>query len=324
MMASGEFDLIKQYFQPQVYREDVLLGVGDDCAVVRVPEGERLAVTTDTLIAGVHFPVDTPPADIAWKAIAVNLSDLAAMGARPAWMTLALTLPERADRWLREFSRSFCETVKHFNVDLIGGDTTQGPLAITLQAMGFVHPEQTMRRDAAVPGDAVYVSGTLGDAAAGLKIRQHQQSVRDIESWLVHRLNRPEPRVELGVQASRFCRCCIDISDGLAADLGHILEASQCGATVNIDKIPLSHQLVEYFEGRDAVDWDMVLAGGDDYELCLVVAPEYEDRLMRVASEIALPLARVGSIEKGSALSFVDDAGARYLPDRSGYEHFMK
>lgn len=324
MMASGEFGLIRKYFLPPAYKKDVVLGVGDDCAVVSVPEGRQLAVTTDTLTADVHFPADTSPADIAWKAVAVNLSDLAAMGAEPAWMTLALALPEQDDDWLRSFSDSFRNAAEQYNVQLIGGDTTRGPLTITLQAMGLVDPDRCMRRDAARPGDAIYVSGTLGDAAAGLKIRRQQQPASEIHGWLVNRLNRPEPRVELGLQASEFCRCGIDISDGLAADLGHILEASRCGATVNIDRVPLSRQLVEYSVSRDEVDWDRVLAGGDDYELCLVLAPEYEDRLMRIASQIALPLTRVGTIEQGSGLGFVDDAGARYLPDSSGYEHFAE
>ena len=321
-MASGEFNLIKKYFYPPAHSKDVVLGVGDDCAVVSVSEGRQLAVTTDTLVAGVHFPAGTSPADIAWKAIAVNLSDLAAMGAEPAWLTLALTLPEEDEEWLGAFSRSFHSTADRYHVELIGGDTTRGPLTITLQAMGLVDPDRYMRRDAARPGDAIYVSGTLGDAAAGLKILQQQQPVSAGGRWLVNRLHRPEPRVELGLRAAAFCRCCIDISDGLAADLGHILEASRCGATVNIDRIPLSHQLVEYSEDRNAVDWAMVLGGGDDYELCLVVAPEQEHRFTQVASEISLPLTRVGKIEPGGALNFVDGAGARYLPDRSGYEHF--
>ena len=251
MMASGEFSLIRKYFQPQACKNNVTLGIGDDCAVVSVPEGRQVAVTTDTLVAGVHFPADTPPADIAWKAIAVNLSDLAAMGAEPAWITLALALPEQDDDWLSAFSDSFHYTAGKYGVHLIGGDTTRGPLTITLQAMGLVDPDRCMRRDAARPGDAIYVSGTLGDAAAGLKILRQQQTVSEAHDWLVNRLNRPEPRVELGIQVSEFCRCGIDISDGLAADLGHILEASRCGATVNIDRVPLSRQLVEYSVSRD-------------------------------------------------------------------------
>ncbi len=320
-MAVGEFDLIRKYFQTPSRSRDVLLGIGDDCALVPGPGDRQLAITTDTLVAGVHFPGDTSPADIAHKAIAVNLSDLAAMGAEPAWLTLALTLPEPDESWLGAFAESFRAGADRYRVQLIGGDTTRGALTITVQAMGLVEPGRAMRRDAARPGDAIYVSGTLGDAATGLKIRQ-QQVMNDDQNWLLNRLNRPEPRVELGLQVSSFCRCCIDISDGLAADLGHILEASRCGATVNIDRLPLSRQLVAHSGGRNNVDRDEVLAGGDDYELCLVLDPNCQDRLMTISSELSLPLTRIGVIESGDSLTFVDDTGARFLPSRNGYEHF--
>ena len=323
-MASGEFDLIGKYFLSPPDRAEVVLGVGDDCAIVSVPQGKQLAITTDTLVEGVHFPHDTSPRDIACKAVAVNLSDLAAMGAEPAWLTLALTLPHIDESWLRSFSDSFRASAKKYKATLVGGDTTQGSLSITVQATGFVDPDRVMRRDKAMPGDAIYVSGTLGDAAAGLKILSLGESVDDSRARLVHRLNCPEPRVELGLMASAFCRCAIDISDGLAADLGHILEASHCGATVNRDSIPLSHELVEYSVDRDAVDWERVLAGGDDYELCLVVAPEYEGRLMAIASKISLPLTRIGVIEDHGTLNIVDDTGARYLLDQDGFEHFKQ
>jgi len=323
-MVPGEFNLIKEYFLSPSNRKDVSLGIGDDCAIVSVPEGKQLAITTDTLVDDVHFPSNSSPQDIACKAIAVNLSDLAAMGAEPAWLTLALSLPRVDESWLKSFSDSFRKTAEKYNVQLIGGDTTQGPLSITVQAMGFAEPDNIMRRDGARPGDVIYVSGTLGDAAAGLKILQQGQAIDANNAWLVNRLNQPEPRVELGLKVSAYCKCAIDLSDGLAADLGHILEASDCGATVNIDRIPLSHQLVEYFINRNEVDWEMVLAGGDDYELCLVVTPENENELMQIASEISLPLTRIGGIEEHTALNIVDDAGEKYLLDRSGYEHFIK
>jgi thiamine-monophosphate kinase len=195
---------------------------------------------------------------------------------------------------------------------------------MTVQAMGFVEPDNIMRRDGARPGDVIYVSGTLGDAAAGLKILQTDQAIDANKDWLVNRLNRPQARVELGLKASAYCKCAIDISDGLAADLGHVLEASNCGATVNIDSIPLSHQLVEYSINRNEVDWDMVLSGGDDYELCLVVNPEHEDKLMQTASEISLALTRIGVIEEHTTLNIVDNTGTKYLPDRGGYEHFIR
>ena len=323
-MAAGEFSLINTYFKTPSTHPDVSLGIGDDCAVVSIPEGKQLAVTTDTLVDGIHFPTETSPADIASKAIAVNLSDLAAMGARPAWLMLAMTLPEVDECWISDFADSFHATANRYQVELIGGDTTQGPLSITIQAMGLVDPQRIMRRDGARPGDAIYISGTLGDAAAGLKILQQGQLIDENQAWLVSRLKRPQARVELGHSASAFCRCAIDISDGLAADLGHILEASDCGATVNIDRIPLSHQLVEYSNNRNEVDWNRVLSGGDDYELCLVVAPENENRLLQLAGELSLPLTRIGTIEAEArgALNFIDESGAKYLLNDTGYEHF--
>jgi thiamine-monophosphate kinase len=323
-MAAGEFSLINTFFKTPHTRQDVTLGVGDDCAVVSIPEGKQLAVTVDTLVDGIHFPSDTSPADIACKAIAVNLSDLAAIGARPAWLTLALTLPEADESWTRAFAESFHAAADKYKVQLIGGDTTQGPLSITVQAMGIVDPQRIMRRDGARPGDAIYVSGTLGDAAAGLKILQQEQLIDENQAWLVNRLNRPQARIELGCRASVLCRCAIDISDGLAADLGHILEASACGATVNIDRIPLSHQLVEDYGNRNEVDWNRVLSGGDDYELCLVVPPANESRLMHLASELSLPLTRIGTIEAGGMLDVIDESGAKFLLDDSGYEHFTR
>jgi thiamine-monophosphate kinase len=321
-MALGEFDLIQKYFLSSGYRNDVSLGVGDDCAIVSIPEGRQLAVTTDTLVDGVHFPSNTTPRDIAHKAIAVNLSDLAAMGAEPAWLTLALSLPHVNEDWIKSFSEEFKATTEKYNVQLIGGDTTRGPLSITVQAMGLVDPEHIMHRDAARSGDAIYVSGTLGDAATGLSILQRKQAADENEAWLIDRLNRPDPRVELGVKVAEYCKCAIDISDGLAADLGHILAASHCGATVYKDRIPLSHQLVEYSINRDEVDWQLVLAGGDDYELCLVVSPDTESKLIKVSSEISLPLTRIGVIEEHGLLTFVDETGTQTLLDHHGYEHF--
>ena len=323
-MASGEFDLIQKYFTSPVGRDDVSIGVGDDGAVVTVPQGKQLVVTTDTLVAGVHFPSDTQPEDIACKAIAVNLSDLAAMGAEPAWLTLALTLPHVDESWIKTFAASFSATAEKYNVQLIGGDTTQGPLSVTVQAMGLAAPDRIMRRDRARPGDSIYISGTLGDAAAGLGIRQQGRVPDESCAWLIDRLDRPEARTLLGMKLAACSNCAIDISDGLIADLGHILEASHCGATINIDKLPLSHQLVAYFNGRDDVDWELVLAGGDDYELCIVMRPDNEPELTRIAAELSLPLTRIGVIEQRPALNIIDDAGTKYLFDHHGYEHFCK
>ncbi len=321
-MALGEFDLIRKYFTSPSFRPDVTLGVGDDCAIVSIPPGKQLAVSTDTLVDTVHFPSGTAPEDIAYKAVAVNLSDLAAMGATPAWLTLALSFPKVDLDWIKAFSESFITTAGRYNVQLIGGDITRGPLSITVQAMGLIDPAHCMRRDGARPGDLIYVSGTLGDAAMGLRMWQQGEVADRNAAWMINRLTRPEPRVKLGIQVAAFCQCAIDISDGLVADLGHVLAASRCGATVYTEKIPLSHQLLEHANTRDGVDWELVLTGGDDYELCLVVSEANERQLLEVAGELALPLTQIGSIEQQPSLSIIDRAGTKLVLDHPGYEHF--
>lgn len=321
-MALGEFDLIRKYFTSPSFRPDVTLGVGDDCAIVSIPPGKQLAVSTDTLVDTVHFPPGTSAEDIAYKAVAVNLSDLAAMGATPAWVTLALSFPRVDLDWIKAFSETFTTMAGQYNVQLIGGDITRGPLSITVQAMGLIDPAHCMRRDGARPGDLIYVSGTLGDAAMGLRMWQQGEAADRDAAWLIDRLKRPEPRVKLGIQVAAFCQCAIDISDGLVADLGHILAASRCGATVHTEKIPLSHQLLEHANNNDGVDWELVLTGGDDYELCMVVSEADERKLLAIAGELALPLTQIGIIEQQQSLSIIDRAGAKLVLDRPGYEHF--
>lgn len=325
-MSASEFDIIRRYFTSEISRDDVVLGIGDDCALLAPPAGMQLAVTVDTLVAGVHFPQQSSARDIACKAIAVNLSDLAAMGAKPAWLTLALTLPEADEAWLEAFARSFHDTAKRFGVELIGGDTTRGPLSITVQASGFVEPAHALRRDAARPGDAIYVTGTLGDAALALRLLGANllegESRTDID-YLQKRLNRPEPRVEFGHALSAYSRCAIDISDGLLADLGHIVQASNCGARILIDHLPLSNSLQAiYRNNADAVDIQSVLSGGDDYELCFTLDPNSEHDVLQCAREHNLRLTRVGDITASSVIECVDDAGRVHDYSVTGYQHF--
>jgi len=321
-MSATEFDIIRKYFSPDIVREDVKLGVGDDCALVEPPVGKTLAITVDTLVSGVHFPTNTSPGDIAYKAIAVSLSDLAAMGAQPAWLTLALTLPEIDETWLKGFADSFSETASDYNCQLIGGDTTKGPLAITVQATGFVKPDQIMRRDTAQPDDKIYVTGTLGDAALGLRLLTQQDVSDSIESYSIQRLNRPEPRVEFGLALAKYCRCAIDISDGLNADLGHILTASSCGADVELDNIPLSEQICQYFNlSGGSVDWGLIFSG-DDYELCFVVPEKYEAAVYELAENKQIPVTCIGSINDSGLLQWFDKSGAEISVENTGYKHF--
>ncbi len=321
-MPFGEFNLIRKFFTKTYQRTDVTVGVGDDAAVVDVPVGKQLVVTTDTLVAGVHFPDATSPRDIAYKSIVVNLSDLAAMGAEPAWLTLSITLPEVDHDWLQAFSESFYQTCERFHVQLIGGDTVQGPLSVTLQVMGLVDTDKGLRRSGAQPGDLIYLSGTLGDAAIGLDMVLGEGTDNADSDWFISRLNQPEPRIALGLAVSNYCSSGIDISDGLAADLGHVLEASGCGATVYVDSVPLSDEARRYFEHHGGTDWTQVLGSGDDYELCLTVSPENEAQFLEAAKPVAVPVTKVGEITEGSAICLLDDAGKEIKLKDAGYEHF--
>jgi thiamine-monophosphate kinase len=318
----SEFNLINHYFKElTASREDVVLGIGDDCAVMQVPDGQLLATSTDTLISGVHFPVDTPVEDIAYKALAVNLSDLAAMGAQPAWVSLALTLPEQTSEWLTSFSRGFAQLAKIHNVQLIGGDTTRGDLSITVQIFGFVEPDKILRRDQAKTGDLIYVSGNLGDAGLGLLSVLNKQNATESLLACVQKLNRPPPRVELGLALTRISACAIDISDGLAADLQHILDESQCGAKVELSALPLSDELKSYY--GEQIDFNQVLTSGDDYELCFTVATSQQSKLEALASQLNIKLSCIGVIKQGEGLEFVDSTGELFKPETTGYNHFL-
>lgn len=300
-----EFELIRHYFAAKTKeRNDVRLGIGDDAAIANVPAGHELVITTDTLINGVHFPTTTSPADIGYKALAVNLSDLAAMGATPAWITLALTLPTADPTWIASFCDGLFLLANQYQVALIGGDTTRGPLSITIQAMGFVPTGKALLRSAAKPGDLIYVTGTLGDAARGLLNPQYPE--------LLSRLNRPEPRIATGTLLSGLAHAAIDISDGFVADLKHILLASHVGATVHLDQLPISHP--------EALAY--ALTGGDDYELCFTIPPEKREELEKKHANIPCRLSCVGTIHTQLELQLLDNNGNPYHGPLHGYQHF--
>lgn len=318
-----EFALIERIrARTELQREDVLLGIGDDAAVVAVPEGHELALAIDTLVEGVHFPKGTHPADIGWKALAVNLSDLAAMGATPAWAMLALTLPRADEGFVDSFADGFAQLAAPHRVALVGGDTTRGPLAVSVAVHGFVPPGQAMRRDGARPGDAVLVTGTLGDGAAGLYCAT--SSVADIRpgmrAFLLGRLNRPEPQLAAGLALRGQASACIDVSDGLLADLGHICRASGVGARIDVGRLPRSPSVLALFD--DATAWDFALVGGDDYELCFTVP---ESRLANVRADLArigCGATRIGSIVQGQGISMLDLDGSVVEIAGSGWDHF--
>ena len=319
----SEFNLINQYFKTLTgKREDVMLGIGDDCALLRVASGKILATSTDTLISGVHFPSQRSAKDIAYKALAVNLSDLAAMGAQPAWVSLALTLPQQDELWLQDFCTGFEELARQYDVQLIGGDTTCGILSITVQIFGFVEPDKSLQRDKAQEGDLIYVSGDLGDAGLGLICVMQETLVNDSMRRCIDRLNRPSPRVELGLALAlhEVCACAIDISDGLAADLQHITQASQCAADIYIEKIALSEDLKTYY--ANAIDWNQVLTSGDDYELCFTVNKSSQQKVEAIAKQLNIDLTCIGEIKVGNDVRFIKPDGGMLYLDRTGYNHF--
>ncbi|MCU7960056.1 MAG: thiamine-phosphate kinase [gamma proteobacterium symbiont of Bathyaustriella thionipta] len=316
---TAEFALIQRYFSdPDVLRPDVLLGVGDDCAVLSPPAGKQLLVSMDTLNSGVHFFADVDPFTLGHKSLAVGLSDLAAMGAEPAWATLALSLPAVDDDWLEAFAQGFAQLAQRYQVQLIGGDTTRGALSISVQVHGFA-VNRGLRRSAARAGDLIYVSGTLGDAA--LALHQYKQSGRP-QAALMQRLQQPQPRVELGLAIADFAHACIDLSDGLTADLGHILSASQLGASIHQPDLPLSAPVRRHVE--QTTDWSLPLSGGDDYELCFTLPPAQQSRLEALRPELDCELTCIGRIEAHTGLRLTTlDAGTQTISP-AGYQHFRE
>ncbi len=320
-MSVGEFEIIERYFARGFgERDDVVLGVGDDAALVRVPAGCELVVAADTLVAGVHFPQSLAAEHVGFRVIAVNLSDLAAMGATPAWCTLALTLPEADERWLSDFSRGLRELALRHRVALIGGDTTRGALTLTLQILGFAPPGSALRRDGARAGDLIFVSGTPGDAAAGLALLQQGSSATaaDDERYLLQRFLAPTPRVELGQALRGIASAAIDVSDGLLADLGKLLAASAVGARIDLEHLPLSGALL-HSQGP-ARARTLALGGGDDYELCFTARVEQRAAVLAAASPVCR-IREIGTVETRSGLRCFDH-GRQVAVAATGFDHF--
>ncbi|QFY88367.1 thiamine-phosphate kinase [Magnetovirga frankeli] len=313
-MFDSEFDLIARYFSHLgASRSDVLLGVGDDCALLRPPPGMDLALSTDTLVAGQHFFADVDPEALGHKCLAVNLSDLAAMGARPAWASLALTLPEVDHAWLAGFAQGLGQLAEQAGIALVGGDTTRGALSIGIQVQGLLPAGQGLRRSGAQAGDLICVSGSLGEAA--LALRQLQQGLEP-EPGMRQRLERPRPRLRLGQRLLGLAHACIDISDGLLADLGHICSASGLAAEIQLADLPCAPQL------KTDGDWCLPLSGGDDYELCFTLAADQAERLPRLAAELGLPLSIIGRMRAGQGIDCRLADGSLYRPSQRGFDHF--
>ncbi len=310
-MPISEFALIQRFFtQQRVKNPSTYLSIGDDCALMSIPDGYQLAVTTDTMVESVHFFAGTCPEQLGHKLLAVNLSDLASMGAIPVSVTLALTLPNVDESWLTAFAKGFLGLAERYSVDLIGGDTTSGPLTLTVQAMGLVPRGKALMRSSALPGDFIYLTGSLGDAGLGLKINQGYSCVNPDAA--LKRFNQPDPQIETGLALIGIANACIDVSDGLAGDLGHILEQSNVGACLYWDELPLSDAVIAYI--NDTGDWSMPLTAGDDYELCFTVSPEK-------AAQLAVNCRKIGVIEAIPGLRLLKSGTVQPLTTK-GYEHF--
>lgn len=323
----GEFELIERFFRrpaelARQMRGDVILGIGDDAALLDVPAGMQLVAALDTLVEGRHFPVGTAAASLGHRALAVNLSDLAAMGAEPAWFLLSLTLPEARQEFLEGISRGLLDLAQEHAVALVGGDTTAGPLSVSVQALGLVEPGTALSRNAARPGDLLFVSGTPGDAAAGLALEQGVPPAPQLAAVQQHYLRKrflyPTPRIALGRALRGLASACIDVSDGLAADAGKLAQASGCGVHIDADRLPISTELAAQL-GDAAVR--VALTGGDDYELCFTVpaarAAEIPARLANVKCQVTC----IGVIEKSGGVRASSNAVAVGF-DLRGYDHF--
>jgi thiamine-monophosphate kinase len=316
---SSEFELIRRYFDRPVRRAK--LGVGDDSALIAVAEGAELAVSTDMLVSGVHFFADARADWLGHKALAVNLSDLAAMGATPRWVTLALALPSADENWLAEFSKGFFALADLYGVELVGGDTTRGQLNICPTVGGEVPAGKALRRDGARWDDDIWVSGSLGDAAlafAGMKgeIALDKADAARLEA----RLHLPQPRVEAGIALRGVAHAAIDVSDGLAQDLGHILERSQCGASIEVNRLPQSPEFARY--SGHAIATRCLLAGGDDYELCFTAARAASTAINALAVALGIALTRIGRIESAPGLRVLDADGRAIVLTSTGHDHF--
>jgi thiamine-monophosphate kinase len=317
-VALGEFELIARYFSRSLPRGDVLAGVGDDAALLAAWTGEALVAATDTLVEGQHFLPDAPPESVGHQALAVNLSDLAAMGARPAWALLALSLPQADPVWLEGFARGFYALAQRCGVALVGGDTVRGPRVVTVHALGFVPATAALRRHGARPGDGLYVSGTLGDAAAGLAQLSRGDTATAAQSALVRRYRYAEPRVALGVALRGIASAAIDVSDGLLGDLGKLCSASEVAAVVHLERLPLSKELRAGFDAAAAEQF--ALGGGDDYELLFTVSPAAEPGLAARLAD-AGAITRIGEIVAGRGIRCLR-SGRTVELRIAGHDHF--
>ena len=320
-MSIREFDLIDRYFSGISPDDDsVSCGIGDDAAIINIPDEQELLVSVDTLVSDVHFSATANAYDIGYKSLAVSISDIAAMGATPRWATLALTLPGIDPDWLQTFAAGFADIAGKYSITLVGGDTTQGPLSITVQIMGTVDRGKSIRRCGAKPGDLIFVSGYLGAAGFARRTLGENTASQDISPYCLQRLHRPEPRVELGGQLCNLANASIDVSDGLAADLNHILKSSGVAAEVQLAGLPLCKEL-EDFDDKNLL-WQIALAAGDDYELCFTISADKKEELEKRTGDLSYPVTCIGKITTGEGINWLEENGKEVKLELEGYQHF--
>ncbi|QCI22893.1 thiamine-phosphate kinase [Buchnera aphidicola] len=322
-MKYTEFEIISQYFQRNQKKDcNEIKGIGDDSALIKIPRNNVLAISTDTLVECTHFLRNISPQDLAYKTVAVNLSDLAAMGAVPKWTTLSITMPKSDSLWLEKFSTSFFNILNKYNVRLIGGDTNCGPLSITLSVFGLLKKNNALLRSNAKIGDLIYVTGTLGESAAGLFVLKRKLLIKNlnIRNYLIKKHLNPIPRVLEGIALGKIANSAIDISDGLISDLGHILNNSQCGANINLNKIPISKILTNYFKSKHYLDWALNI--GEDYELCFTISKKNIKKLNLMKKNFLINFTCIGHvtpIEQGFNLFYNKK---KIIFKKKGFNHF--
>ncbi len=317
----SDFEIIRQYFKHATENTNsgVIVGIGDDAAVVTVPEGMQLVLSMDTLLAGVHFYPDMDAEDIGYKSLAVNLSDMAAMGAEPVWVTMSLTLPDVDHVWLEKFVAGFKALASEYTVALVGGDLSRGPLSVTIQLHGLVPRDTAIKRNGSAPGDLIFITGTLGDAGLALKAKQETISFPDQDMhYALNRLNRPSPRVNAGIALRGLASSAIDVSDGLISDIGHVIESSCTGAVLYMEELPLS-DAVSKLGSEEA--WELALTAGDDYELCFTVPPEKKTEVNDKLNAIC-PVTCIGEITEQAGIKCVGTDAVLFKPAGSGFRHF--
>ena len=321
-MALSEFSIIKQYFSAiTTHDPSVQYGIGDDAAILQIPQGMQLVASIDTLLENTHFPADTSAADLGHKALAVNLSDMMAMGAAAKWALLSLSMPAADPIWLEKFAIGFGKLARQHAVSLIGGDLSKGPLSVTVQIQGLVPTGTAILRNGAKIDDLIYVTGYLGDAGVGLDIIKQKLSVsEDSQHYFLDRLNKPEIYSKVGLKLRGIANSAIDISDGLIADLGHILTASQLGAQLQMQKLPLSDPMRTHIAAKDACDY--ALTAGDDYQLCFTASAQNHEKIMQISSDLNVPISYIGKTTNEQGIQCKHGDGSDFFSTGKPYSHF--